>query len=284
EDENLIKSISSIAAAAIENARLFTDLETAFNELKDVDRLKSDIISNVSHELRTPITIMITSLELLKDEREEELRDELLNLALNALHRQNMTVDDLLTSVAIRKKEIRLNLEPVDLVQALALARVELKLFADKKNVKLATQLEEGLPLVMADFTHLKHVLRNLIHNAIKFSNSGGEVTISAGKIADTLKVCVKDNGIGMSEDIQNHIFDPLYQGDPTTSRAYEGTGMGLAIVKDLVEAHGGRITVDSKLGEGSTFCFTLPIEGGKGKEFSQMEMDLDGRYTVSGR
>ncbi|MFV2040641.1 MAG: GAF domain-containing protein [Candidatus Hydrothermarchaeales archaeon] len=284
EDENLIKSISSIAAAAIENARLFTELETAFTELKDVDRLKSDIIANVSHELRTPITIMVTSLELLKDEREEPLRNELLNLALKALHRQNMTVDDLLTSVAIRKKEIRLKLEPVDLVQAIALARAELKLFANKKNVKLTTQLEEDLPTVRADFMHLKHILRNLIHNAIKFSHSGAEVGIAARKIADAVKVCVSDSGIGMPEDLQNHIFEPLYQGDPTTSRAYEGTGMGLAIVKDMVEAHGGRITVDSKLGEGSTFCFTLPIEGGKGKEFSQMEMDLDGRYTVSGR
>ncbi|GBE17949.1 alkaline phosphatase synthesis sensor protein PhoR [archaeon BMS3Abin16] len=260
--------LANQTAVALKNARLLEELERrhrelekAYEDLKDLDRLKSDIISNVGHELRTPITIMASALELLGEEEDEETRTELLNLSLKALYRQNMIVEDLLAAVDIRKKEVKLNLEPVDLVPAITLVKAELKPVANRKGVKLTARFEEGLPSVGLDFTHLLHILRNLIHNAIKFSKEGGEVIIEAKTLDDALEVCVKDEGIGLSEEMIGHIFEPLYQGDPTSTRSYEGTGMGLAIVKGLVEAHGGRITVESRAGEGSKFCFTIPIK-----------------------
>jgi signal transduction histidine kinase len=128
-----------------------------------------------------------------------------------------------------------------------------------KKGIGLGMRLGEGLPRVKADFKRLGHVLRNLISNAIKFTEEGS-VTVEIKRRKDAVEVCVTDTGIGIPKKYQKRIFERLYQVDSSGTRRYGGTGMGLAIVKEIVEAHGGEITVSSEEGRGSRFCFTLPI------------------------
>ncbi len=236
------------------------ELTAANEELKSVDRLKTDIISNVSHELRTPITITRGSLELLDGENDPEARSQLQKMAFNALERQNQIVEDLVAAATIQKGGPKLNLEPIDVKAAITLTCHKTNAKAIEKKIKLLHRYQKDLPPVYADYKKLQHILRNLLHNALKFTEPGGKITINAIKKDGVVEVSMSDTGIGIPEDAIDKIFDPLYQTDPSATRMFEGTGMGLAIVKELVEAHEGRLSVKSRLGKGSIFCFTLPV------------------------
>jgi signal transduction histidine kinase len=236
------------------------ELIAANEELKSVARLKNDIISNVSHELRTPITITRGSIELLDEENDPEARSQLRKMAINALERQNQIVEDLVAAANIQKRGVKLNLEPVDVTAAITLTCHQTNAKAIEKKIKLLHKCQKDLPPVYADYKKLQHILINLLHNALKFTDPGGKITIDAIKKDGVVEVSMTDTGIGIPEDTLDKIFDPLYQADPSSTRMFEGTGMGLAIVKDLIEAHDGKLSVKSRWGEGSIFCFTLPI------------------------
>jgi signal transduction histidine kinase len=222
--------------------------------------LKSNIITNVSHELRTPITIAKGALELARAEKDRETRGELLDMALNTLVRQNMIVGDLIEAARMERDGGQLKLTALNLAQAITLVSGEFKPLAIKNNVKMKVRVEEDLPVVRADYEQLRHVLRNLIHNAIKFNKEEGEIIIEAREKKSMVEVHVSDTGIGIPKDKQEEIFERFYQADSSLTRRYGGTGMGLAIAKEIVEAHGGRIWVESELGRGSRFCFTIPL------------------------
>jgi signal transduction histidine kinase len=236
------------------------ELTAANEELKSVARLKNDIISNVSHELRTPITITRGSIELLDEEDDPEARNQLRKMAFNALERQNQIIEDLVAAANIQKSGVKLYLEPVDLRAAITLTCHKTNAKAIEKKINLLCNYQKDLPQVYADYKKLQHILRNLLHNALKFTEPGGKITIDAIKKDDVVEVSMSDTGIGIPEDAIDKIFDPLYQTDPSATRMFEGTGMGLAIVKELVEAHEGRLSVKSRIGKGSIFCFTLPV------------------------
>ncbi|MFQ6136242.1 MAG: sensor histidine kinase, partial [Candidatus Hydrothermarchaeales archaeon] len=129
-----------------------------------------------------------------------------------------------------------------------------------ENEIEIKTSIQEDLPKVRADFDELKHVLLNLLDNAIKFNRKGGEVLIEAGQKGDVVEVSVSDTGIGIAEEHLEKVFDRLYQIDVSTTRKHGGIGMGLAVAKEIVEAHGGRIWVESEIGKGSHFCFTVPV------------------------
>jgi signal transduction histidine kinase len=148
----------------------------------------------------------------------------------------------------------------VNLGEVLLLIQGEFKPLLTKDKIRMETDIPPGIQDVKADYDKLKHILRNLINNAIKFTEVGGKVTVKVTKEEDFIKICVIDTGVGIPEEKQKKIFEPLYQIDSSARRHYEGTGLGLSIVKELVKAHGGRITVHSTPGKGSRFCFTLPI------------------------
>jgi signal transduction histidine kinase len=236
------------------------ELTEANKELRSVDLLKNDIISNVSHELRTPITIVKGSLQMLEEETDPESKSQLTKMALNAMDRQNQIVEDLVASAAIQKGGAKLNLEPVDVNAAITLSCKKTNPKALEKKIKLSHKYQEDLSPVYADYKKLQHILRNLLHNSLKFTEPGGKITIDAIKKDGVVEVSMSDTGIGISDDTMNKIFEPLFQGDPSSTRQFEGTGMGLAIAKELVEAHEGRLSVKSILGKGSKFSFTLPI------------------------
>jgi two-component system phosphate regulon sensor histidine kinase PhoR len=214
----------------------------------------------VSHELRTPITIAKGTIELAMGEEDPEERNQLLKVALNALVRQDFIVEDLLEAAKFKNGKVKLNLKKVDLAQLINQVISVFEPILKEGGLKLSVNLEDDLPMAKGDPQYLKQVLRDLMSNAIKFNKPGGEITVEAREKEGMIEVCVSDTGIGIPEDKQGKIFQDLYQIDPSPNRRYGGTGMGLAIVKEVVEAHGGRVTVESEPDRGSTFCLTLPI------------------------
>jgi PAS domain S-box-containing protein len=232
-------------------------LRDAYRKLRSLDELKSDIIANVSHELRTPITIIRGALEIAKEEKDPKERETLLRMAQNALMRQNAIIGDLIDATKL-KEEKKLKLEPMDLHNVITIVSSEFEAVALKNKLKMKIDVEKDIPLVKADFEGLLHILRNLLSNATKFNKEGGKVTVSAKEKEGMVEVCVSDTGIGIAEDQLDKIFERLYQVDSSSGRPYGGTGMGLAIAKEMVEAHSGKIWVESRPGKGGRFYFTL--------------------------
>lgn len=267
EDVGILEDLSKQLAIAIENSRLYDELKSAYDrlqrtheELKVIDELKSNIIANVSHELRTPITIAKGAIELAMNEKDEMNRKELLKMAMDALVRQNFVIGDLIEAAYLDKGKRELNLEAINLAEIITQIKEEFEPMLLREDIKLSIRVKEGLPFARADRKQLKHVLRNLVSNAIKFNHRGGNITVEAVKKHGMVEVCVSDTGIGIPRDKLDKIFERFYQVDSSPTRRYGGTGMGLAIVKEIVKAHGGNITVESEPGKGSRFCFTLPI------------------------
>jgi signal transduction histidine kinase len=235
-------------------------LRSAYNDLKSIDELKSNIVANVSHELRTPITIAMGALELLKQEKDPEKRRALVTMAGDALIRQNMIVGDLIDAAAIDKSEFQLKREPFNLSNVIHIAIGDYTAVAQKKDIKIVLRISKDLPPVLADNRKIWHVLNNLLSNAIKFTEGRGRVTVDATRRGEMVEVCVIDTGIGIPHELKNKIFDRFYQIDSSGTRRFGGTGLGLAIVREIIKAHGGDIRVESEVGKGSKFCFTLPV------------------------
>lgn len=237
------------------------NLKEAYQRLRELDRLKDELIANVSHELRTPITIAKTAMELALEERDAEQRRRLLSMGINAMRRQDYIVGDLISFQEIRSRKYRLKMESIDVGHVALIVAEETKPKAMAKNVRMEVRAADGLPLVKADFNEVKHALRNLVDNAVKFNREGGRVLIEVKRKEGFLQVSVADTGIGIPRRYREKIFEKFYQIDSGPKRRYGGMGMGLAIVKSVVEAHGGRVWVESKPGRGSTFYFTLPLK-----------------------
>jgi PAS domain S-box-containing protein len=232
-------------------------LRQAYDEVKSIDELKTDIISNVTHELRTPITIIRSAMEMAMHEKKPDDRAALLKMALEALARQNNIITDLIAATKIKGSR-KLKIEPIDLNDVVPLVGSEFRALLIKNKLELKIDLDKNLPLVMADFEGLSHIFRNLISNAIKFNKVGKVVTVAAREKEGFVEVLVIDKGIGMPEGVRDRAFDRFYQADSSAGRQYGGIGLGLTIVKEIVELLGGEIWVKSQAGKGSTFCFTL--------------------------
>ena len=239
----------------------FERLREAHNQLRELDTLKDNIIANVSHELRTPITIAFSALELAMTERDEGERKKLLEMAMHAFTRQNLIVEDLVEAAQLEGIRKRLRFEKVNVAQTIASVTGELQsqIASDRRKIKITVSVDDSLPMVRADSKQIGHVMRNLLNNAVKFNREDGEITIEAVERVGAVEITVSDTGVGIPGDEQGKIFQRFYQVDSSSTRFYGGIGMGLAIAKEVIEAHGGRISVTSRSGEGSRFSFTLP-------------------------
>jgi signal transduction histidine kinase len=258
EDGEVLERFASQMALAIKKGQAEEALKKAYQELKSLDEMKNNIIANITHELRTPITIALTSLELAITENDSQARERALRLGIKALHRQNRIVQDLLEVARKEKKELEINVETIDINDVAFLAVEEMLPAAGEKGIKINLDLPNIW--VKADLEKIRHVLLNLLDNALKFTEQGGNINISARVKGDMAVVCVEDNGIGIGEEFHGKIFDRLYQVDATSTRRFGGTGMGLAVAKEVINTHGGIIWVESEKGKGSKFYFTLPI------------------------
>jgi len=231
------------------------------DEAETIEELKRNILANISHELRTPITVAKAAIELVEYEDDPKEKAECLRMALDALARLNLIVEDLIEASKIMKSEIKPKYEAVDILELIHFICKSLETELKRKGIELYITGDTPLPPVKADRNMLKHALRNIISNAIKFNKEGGKITIYTEKKREFIKIFVIDTGIGIPTNKINKIFDVLFQIDSSPTRRYGGTGMGLAIAKDIIKIHGGRIDVTSKIGEGSTFCITLPLK-----------------------
>jgi signal transduction histidine kinase len=236
-------------------------LEKNLEDLKDLDRMKDELISNVSHELKTPIAICKGTVELAMEEDNAEKRNELLALAADAMNREERIVNDLISVGELRKRDKgKIGIRTLDIGEVIEAAVRNIRVQAEKKNIRIKVRLEEDVPRVKSNFDVLLHILNNLLDNAVKFNREGGEISVEARPVNGQLKVTVSDTGIGVSEENLKKIFEKFYQVDGSITRRYGGTGLGLAVVKKSVESLGGEIRVESSLGKGSKFTFTLPI------------------------
>ena len=255
------KPIGSVGVAKdiTREVRAEEAMRRAYEELKRLDQLKSDIIANVSHEIRTPITIAKGYIELAKDETDENERKAELDAAIKALMRLNDIVEDLISIADIERGDFSLKLRKANVEDVISRALEAKEEFAQSKNISIDVEINYHGEAII-DSPKLQRVLMNLIDNAIKFNRKGGKIKIRVEKKGGELLFSVSDTGIGIPEDKLDEIFKPLTQLDPSSTRYYGGTGTGLAVAKKIIEAHGGRIWVESRLGEGSTFYFTIPL------------------------
>jgi signal transduction histidine kinase/DNA-binding response OmpR family regulator len=255
-----------------ERTRLMSLLERANKDLRELDKMKSTFLANMSHELRTPMNAIIGYTDLLIDGVDgpvnEDQTKSLTKVANNARHLLQL-INDVLDISKIEAGKMKINPKELDLKWLITSATPTFEPQMKMKGIELAVDIPDGLPLVYGDEDRVKEILINLLSNAIKFTQKGG-ITISArisergikpGEQPIFMEICVTDTGIGIKEEDIGKIFDKFVQADLTTVRQYEGTGLGLSIARGLVSLHKGMIWVTSKVGEGSTFCFTIPIK-----------------------
>jgi signal transduction histidine kinase len=267
-DQAIAQQILELQTALVEANRSLeervtertAELEAALVKLTEFNQLKANFVANISHELRTPLSQIKGYTSLLADSLLGPLTTDqvdALNISTQAIERLERLINDLIRYATTAKGELTLHLQPVSL--SLLAARVidKSREKAQKQNVALASQLA-NLPPVLADEEKLYWSLLQLVDNAVKFTPSGGRVTLSATEEGQRVRITVRDTGIGIPANRVNEIFEPFRQLDGSSTRRYGGTGLGLALVRRIVEAHGSQVHVESKLDQGSAFSFTL--------------------------
>jgi signal transduction histidine kinase len=263
-DTFLLSAVALQMSVAIENALLFAEVKEKNAALERANRLKSQFLANVTHELRTPLHSIISYGALILEgfvdgELTSEQEDHIQFMVRRAEDLSHL-VDDMLDLSKIEADRIEVDLEPLNLEPCLQEVVSQLKPMANSKVLYLSLEIEPGLPLAHADSHRIRQVAINLVSNALKFTEKGG-ITIRCKQLIDQemLYISVTDTGIGLSPAALNYIFDAFRQADGSTTRKFGGTGLGLTIAKKLIELQGGEIAVESMLGEGTTFSFTVP-------------------------
>jgi signal transduction histidine kinase len=235
---------------------------------RDLERQRSDLLSTVSHELRTPLTLIRTSVGLLLDSNPEPaMRARLLQNVKHSADRMHSLVGDLLDLVRLNSGKAELQLRYVDVNDLVFGATNLMRPLLEEKGQRLSLLLPATAPRVMADHRRLEQVFLNLLSNANKFAPQGAAVSVSVREAGTEVVVSVRDSGPGIGPEAQVHLFEQFYTARTSSPSRSIGAGLGLPIAKGIVEAHGGRIWVESEVGTGSEFFVALPIEGPRGGE-----------------
>jgi signal transduction histidine kinase/ActR/RegA family two-component response regulator len=262
EDLRLLETVATQASAAIENARAYERLAETAEELREIDRFKTQFLANMSHELRTPLNSIIGFSRVMLKGIDGPLTD-LQAADLQSIHNSGQHLLSLINSILDMSKieagKMELAIEELALPPVLDAVLDTTKALIKDQPVELRTNLPDDLPMVWADAQRVRQVLLNLMSNAAKFTD-GGQITLSAETGSKFVTISVADTGIGIDPEAQDRLFIPFQQVDGSTTRRAGGTGLGLAISRSFVEMHGGEIWVDSEPGQGATFSFTLPI------------------------
>jgi signal transduction histidine kinase len=273
----LFNVFANQAATAIENIRLIegleqkvkertSELEIARLQAEAASRAKSDFLANMSHELRTPLNAIIGFSEMMKDGMagplSETQKEYLTDIWDSGRHLLSL-INDILDLSKIEAGKLEFELSEFNLRELIDRSLVMFKEKAMKHNIKVKAEVEEGIENIEADERKIKQVMFNLLSNAFKFTPDGGSVSVRARRIeaGDFVEISVEDTGIGISEEDQKKLFQPFQQLETVLSKKHPGTGLGLAICKSIVELHGGRIWVESEVGKGTRFIFTIPVK-----------------------
>ena len=262
KDIALLRTFADQAVIAIQNARLFREIEDKSRQLEVANKHKSAFLASMSHELRTPLNAIIGFSEALLarffGELNEKQDDYLKDIYTSGRHLLNL-INDVLDLSKVEAGRMELDLSQFDLPAALADAMTLIRERATKHGIALGLDVAPALGTVTGDERKFKQILLNLLSNAVKFTPDGGRVDVSAAREQNGILIAVKDTGIGIATADQEAVFEEFRQvgGDYTSKQ--EGTGLGLALTRRFVELHGGRIWVESAPGKGSTFFFTIP-------------------------
>ncbi|HEY4012895.1 MAG TPA: ATP-binding protein [Polyangiaceae bacterium] len=236
------------------------NLEEAHERLKQLDHFKSQFFANITHELKTPLAMLLTPLELMLDGTADVIEAQ--RSTVEAMYRSGIKllklIADLLDLSKLEESRLRLRVEACDLVSYVTGLLAEVKSLAQRKGIALHFQTNVDACTVWCDLERIERVLINLLSNATKFTPAGGNVWVSLEDTGDTLAVAVRDDGPGFPAEMSERVFERFFQIDMAASRRYGGTGIGLALAKELVELHGGRIAARSSPGAGATFVVEL--------------------------
>jgi signal transduction histidine kinase len=258
----LLKTFATQSALAIQNARLFREVEVKSRELETASRHKSEFLANMSHELRTPLNAIIGFSEVLSQRMFGEINDkqaEYLADILESGQHLLALINDILDLSKIEAGRMELEPTEFDLPTAIENTLILVRERAQRHGITLGRTVDERLGTIRGDERKVKQVLLNLLSNALKFTPEGGQIDVRAEAQDEAAEISVRDTGVGIAPEDQEAVFEEFRQVG-TASKKVEGTGLGLAISRRLIELHGGRIWVNSQIGAGSTFSFTLPL------------------------
>ncbi len=263
ETIELLRTFATQSALAIQNARLFHEIADKSRQLEAASRHKSEFLANMSHELRTPLNAVIGFSEVLLQRMFGDLnpkQDEYLkDIYASGQHLLSL-INDILDLSKIEAGRMELAPAPFHLPTALENAVTLVRERASRHGITLQLDVDPGLGELVGDERKIKQVLLNLLSNAVKFTPEGGRISLKASRTDGAVAIAVTDTGIGIAPEDQAAIFEEFRQVGSDETRKQEGTGLGLTLAKKFVELHGGRIWVESELGRGSTFTFTLPV------------------------
>ena len=259
EDVETLAILADLAGVAVERARLIEELRAANTELSELDETKSSFIALASHELRTPLSVILGYVSFLRDDASPEMAEQL-DFVMTAAVRLRSLIQDMLNFQYTAAGENKLQLKRVDCVAMLRDIVDSRDETAVAKKQSITVHLPPTKIPVSADQGMIEVVINNLISNAIKFTPEGGHIEVMVERQGDEVWITVSDDGIGIPNDKLDRIFTRFYQVEDHMRRHYEGMGLGLAIAKELVELHHGRIWVESKPPQGSKFFVALPL------------------------
>jgi signal transduction histidine kinase len=258
----LLKTFATQSVLAIQNARLFREIEDKSRQIEAANRHKSEFLANMSHELRTPLNAIIGFSEVLGErmfgelnEKQAEYTEDILSSGRHLLS----LINEILDLSKVEAGRMELELATFDLPLAIDNARTFVRERATKHGINLDVTVDERLGDFVGDERKIKQVLLNLLSNAVKFTPEGGRIGINARQADGSVEISVSDTGIGIASEDQPKIFEEFRQVGGDYAHKREGTGLGLTLAKKFVELHGGKIWVESEVGKGSTFRFTLP-------------------------
>ena len=263
ETVDLLKTFATQSALAIQNARLFREIADKSRQLEAASRHKSEFLANMSHELRTPLNAILGFSEVLAErmfgEVNEKQAEYLQDILSSGRHLLSL-INDILDLSKVEAGRLELELGRFHLPTALDNALTLVRERATRHGITLTQTVDERVGDIVADERKVKQILVNLLSNAVKFTPEGGRVGLTATAADGVITIAVSDTGIGIAPEDQAAIFEEFRQVGRDDARKQEGTGLGLTLAKKFVELHGGRIWVQSQVGQGSTFSFTLPV------------------------
>ncbi|MEH2396696.1 AAA family ATPase [Nostoc sp.] len=261
EDQAFILAVAQQCAQAIARAHLYEAERTARNAAESANRIKDEFLAVLSHELRTPLNPILGWTKLMRTRKLDQLTND---RALETIERnaklQTQLIEDLLDVSRILQGKLNLNFYPINLVSVIEAAIETVRLSAQAKSIEIQTILESGVGQVLGDTNRLQQVIWNILSNAIKFTPTGGQVKIKLEQVGLQVQICITDTGKGIVPEFLAYVFDYFRQADSATTRKFGGLGLGLAIVRHLVELHGGTVQAESLgEGQGATFIVRLP-------------------------